>query len=95
MPLPMVAAVERTVSELGGINILVNNAGIAVMGPFESFKLADFDRTLAINVRAVFVAAQAAGFMRRASSHCMGWSKDWRATWDRGESRSTMCNPAR
>ena len=30
------------------------------MGPFESFKLADFDRTLAINVRAVFVAAQAA-----------------------------------
>ena len=60
MPLPMVAAVERTVSELGGIDILVNNAGIAVMGPLESFKLADFDRTLAINVRAVFVAAQAA-----------------------------------
>jgi len=56
----VVAAVERTVSELGGIDILVNNAGIAVMGPFESFKLADFDRTLAINVRAVFVAAQAA-----------------------------------
>ena len=56
----VVAAVERTVSELGGIDILVNNAGIAVMGPLESFKLADFDRTLAINVRAVFVAAQAA-----------------------------------
>jgi len=56
----VVAALERTVSELGGIDILVNNAGIAVMGPFESFKLADFDRTLAINVRAVFVAAQAA-----------------------------------
>ena len=56
----VVAAVERMVSELGGIDILVNNAGIAVMGPLESFKLADFDRTLAINVRAVFVAAQAA-----------------------------------
>src|SRR5262245_5578183 len=56
----VVAAGERTVSELGGIDILVNNAGIAVMGPLESFKLADFDRTLAINVRAVFVAAQAA-----------------------------------
>src|SRR5215469_17566308 len=56
----VVAAVERTVLELGGIDILVNNAGIAVMGPLEDFKLADFDRTLAINVRAAFVATQAA-----------------------------------
>jgi 3-oxoacyl-[acyl-carrier protein] reductase len=53
-------AVERTVAELGGIDILVNNAGIAVMAPLSDFKLADFDRTFAINVRAVFVAAQAA-----------------------------------
>src|SRR5215471_19639453 len=30
------------------------------MGPLEAFKLADFDRTLAINVRAVFAATQAA-----------------------------------
>jgi 3-oxoacyl-[acyl-carrier protein] reductase len=30
------------------------------MGSIEDFKLADFDRTLAINVRAVFVATQAA-----------------------------------
>jgi len=56
----VVTAVERTVSELGGIDILVNNAGILVTGPLEDFKLADFDRTLAINVRAVFVATQAA-----------------------------------
>jgi 3-oxoacyl-[acyl-carrier protein] reductase len=56
----VVAAVERAVSELGGIDILVNNAGIAVMGPLEDFKLADFDRTLAVNVLAVFVATQAA-----------------------------------
>jgi len=55
----VIAAVERTVSELGGIDILVNNAGILVMGPLEDVKLADFDRTLAINVRAVFVATQA------------------------------------
>ena len=56
----VVAAVERTVAELGGIDILVNNAGILVIAPIDDFKLADFDRILAINVRAVFVAAQAA-----------------------------------
>src|SRR5437868_10087950 len=53
------AAVERTVAELGGIDILVNNAGIGVFGAIEGYKLEDFDRTLAINVRAVFVATQA------------------------------------
>ena len=56
----VVAAVERTVAELGGIDILVNNAGVATLRPIDDFKLADFDRTFAINVRAVFVATKAA-----------------------------------
>jgi 3-oxoacyl-[acyl-carrier protein] reductase len=56
----VVAAVDRTIAELGGIDILVNNAGIAVIAPPESFRLEDFDRMLAVNVRAVFVAIQAA-----------------------------------
>ena len=56
----VVAAVERTVRELGGIDILVNNAGIAVVAPIDDFRLEDLDRTLAVNVRAVFVATQAA-----------------------------------
>ena len=56
----VVAAVERTASELGGLDILVNNAGIALIASLDDFKLADFDRTLAVNVRAVFVATQAA-----------------------------------
>jgi 3-oxoacyl-[acyl-carrier protein] reductase len=54
------AAVERTVKELGGIDILVNNAGISIMGAIDDFRLEDLDRTLAVNVRAVFVATQAA-----------------------------------
>jgi 3-oxoacyl-[acyl-carrier protein] reductase len=53
-------AVERTVAELGGIDILVNNAGIGWMAPIDEFRLEDFDRTFAVNVRAVFVATQAA-----------------------------------
>jgi 3-oxoacyl-[acyl-carrier protein] reductase len=56
----VVAAVERTVKELGGIDILVNNAGIAVIAPIDDYRLEDLDRTLAVNVRAVFVASQAA-----------------------------------
>ena len=56
----VVAAVERTVQELGGIDILVNNAGVMAIAPIDDFRLEDLDRTLAVNVRAVFVATQAA-----------------------------------
>ena len=56
----VIGAVERTVAELDGIDILVNNAGVAVFAPVTEMKLADFDRTFAINVRAVFAATQAA-----------------------------------
>jgi len=56
----LTAAVEQTVQALGGLDILVNNAGIAIMGPIDDFRLEDFDRTLAVNVRAAFVVIQAA-----------------------------------
>ena len=62
----LVAAVERTVRELGGIDILVNNAGIGVFAPLDDYRLEDFDRTLAVNVRAVFVATQAAAKQMQA-----------------------------
>jgi 3-oxoacyl-[acyl-carrier protein] reductase len=38
----------------------VNNAGIGVMAPIDDYRLEDFDRTVAVNLRAVFVATQAA-----------------------------------
>ena len=56
----LVTTVERTVRELGGIDILVNNAGIGVIAPIDDYRLEDLDRTLAVNVRGVFIATQAA-----------------------------------
>jgi 3-oxoacyl-[acyl-carrier protein] reductase len=53
-------AVAETASRFGRLDILVNNAGILLRGPVDDFSLADFDRMLAVNVRAIFVAVQAA-----------------------------------
>jgi 3-oxoacyl-[acyl-carrier protein] reductase len=54
------SAVTETAKTFGRLDILVNNAGIAVVAPLDRFSLADFDRMVAVNVRAVFVAAQEA-----------------------------------
>jgi 3-oxoacyl-[acyl-carrier protein] reductase len=54
------AAVAQTVAKLGRLDILVSNAGVATFAPLDQFSLEDFDRTVAVNVRAVFVGAQEA-----------------------------------
>ena len=53
-------AVNATVEAFGRLDILVNNAGVLAIAPLEDFKLEDFDQTLAINVRSVFIATQEA-----------------------------------
>jgi len=53
-------AVDDAVKAFGRLDILVNNAGVLAVAPLAEFDLADFDRTLAVNVRSVFVASQAA-----------------------------------
>ncbi|MBB3564652.1 3-oxoacyl-[acyl-carrier protein] reductase [Rhizobium sp. BK512] len=53
-------AIDQTVSAFGGIDILVNSAGILMLNSVENFPLEDFDRMFAVNVRAVFAGTQAA-----------------------------------
>lgn len=52
--------VDAAVKRFGGLNILVNCAGIFEPMPFDTQPLASFDRQMAINVRVPFALTQAA-----------------------------------
>ncbi|MCP2198583.1 SDR family NAD(P)-dependent oxidoreductase [Lentzea flava] len=59
-PEAVVAAVEEAAAEFGRLDILVNNAGVFQVGPLEDMGQEEFDRTMAVNVRAPFLASRAA-----------------------------------
>lgn len=52
-------AVAITVEQFGGLNILVNSAGILGLGSVDDYSVEQLDSMYAINVRAAYVAAQA------------------------------------
>lgn len=52
--------IAGTVDRFGGLDILVNNAAILIPGDIHTLSLEDWDRVVALNQRAVFVACKAA-----------------------------------
>jgi NAD(P)-dependent dehydrogenase (short-subunit alcohol dehydrogenase family) len=53
-------AVARTVAELGGLTILVNNAGVIGAGPTESLSTEEWDRVLDSDLKGPFFLCRAA-----------------------------------
>lgn len=70
------AAIRQAASQMGGLDILVNNAGTLVHALIEDFGLADFDRTMAINVRAPFFAMQEAARHMQAGGRIINISSN-------------------
>ena len=63
------ALVERTVRELGRVDIVVNNAGIHIPGDSQGLSIADWDRVVAVNLRAVFTTTKfAVPHLRKSSA---------------------------
>lgn len=59
--------IRLTASELGRIDVLVNNAGIGRSAPFLTLSTADFDRVIAVGLRGTFIASQEAASIMKAS----------------------------
>jgi len=56
----VVQMVGTAVRELGGLNVLVNNAGIQISRHSDELSSADFDKVLAVNIRGAFLCAREA-----------------------------------
>jgi NADP-dependent 3-hydroxy acid dehydrogenase YdfG len=63
-----VSAVERTVSELGRLDTVFNNAGVMLLGPIEDAPVEEWDRMVDLNVKGLLYVAHASlGHLMRAA----------------------------
>lgn len=64
-------SVDETVEFLGGLDVLVNNAGIGVQATVLGTPVEDFDKVMAVNVRGYFLYAKACFPHLEARGGCM------------------------
>jgi meso-butanediol dehydrogenase / (S,S)-butanediol dehydrogenase / diacetyl reductase len=68
-PVQVDAMVARTAADLGRLDVMVANAGIAQVAPLLEITPADFDRLMAVNLRGVFLCYTAAARQMIAQGH--------------------------
>jgi 3-oxoacyl-[acyl-carrier protein] reductase len=68
------AAFDRTEREFGGVDVVVNTAGVMVLAPVAELDLADLDRMHRVNIRGTFVVAQLAARRLRAGGALINFS---------------------
>jgi 3-oxoacyl-[acyl-carrier protein] reductase len=68
--------IQKTRQTFGPINILVNNAGIGLFGPFQEKSAADWDAILDTNLKSVFLVSRevAPEMIRRKTGHIINIS---------------------
>ena len=53
-----IAAIARARETMGGLSVLVNNAGVAILGSVEDLSLAEWRRGMAVNADSVFLGSK-------------------------------------
>jgi len=70
----MEALFDRVEQEFGGLDVVVNTAGIMLLGPIATYDLDDFDRIVRTNLRGTFVVSQQAARRVRAGGAIVNFS---------------------